>query len=128
MKIVAKDRAKSLAESASESTTACLVTMVQGNVLALTFGHLAIAAQTGITAGLFTLAITLMARINNPWLMPLILGVTTGIVDFYMHPGSFGAVATEAIVTGVAAAGLSLLVTWLFQLFRKSQSKPSPVD
>jgi hypothetical protein len=56
------------------------------------------------------------------------LGVTTGIVDFYMHPGSFGAVATEAIVTGVAAAGLSLLVTWLFQLFRKPQSKPSAVD
>ena len=128
MKTTTKNNAKSLTESVSESTTACLVTMVQGNVLALTFGHLAIAAQTGITAGLFTLAITLMARINNPWIMPLILGVTTGIVDFYMHPGSFGAEATEAIVTGVAAAGLSLLVTWLFQLFRKPQSKPSPVD
>ncbi len=35
----------------AESSTACLVTMVQGNILALGLSHLIIASQTGIVAG-----------------------------------------------------------------------------
>ena len=38
-------------ENVAESTTACLITMVQGNLLALTVSHWLIASQTGVVAG-----------------------------------------------------------------------------
>ncbi len=40
------------------------------------------------------------------------------MVDFYVHPGMFGSAATEAIVTGIAAAVLSYLVGATIQLGR----------
>jgi hypothetical protein len=40
-------KAALLIEYVSESTVACLVTMVQGNLLALTASHLLIESQTG---------------------------------------------------------------------------------
>ena len=38
------------------------------------------------------------------------LGVVTAAVDFFVHPGMFGSVVTEALVTGAGAAILSYLV------------------
>ena len=102
-------KAAPLIEYVSESTAACLLTMVQGNLLALTASHLLIASQTGIVAGTIATVGLLAARTRNRWLISIGLGVTTGIVDYFVHPGMFGAVATEAIVTGLAAATLSYL-------------------
>jgi len=39
-----------------------------------------------------------------------VLGVATAVVDFFVHPGMFGSVVTEALVTGAGAAILSYLV------------------
>ena len=39
-------------ENISEATAACLLTMVQGNLLVLGISHWIIASQTGIVAGL----------------------------------------------------------------------------
>ena len=39
-----------LVEYISESTMACVVTMAQGNLLAMSVGHLLIAAETGVIA------------------------------------------------------------------------------
>ena len=103
-------KAAPLIEYVSESTAACLFTMVQGNLLALTAGHLLIASQTGLLAGTLATIGILVANTRNRWLIAVVLGVTTGVIDFYVHPGMFGAVATEAIVTGLAAAVLSYLV------------------
>jgi hypothetical protein len=115
-----KDKTRNLIEGVSESTAACLLTMVQGNILALTLGHLVIASQTGIIAGLAAFTLSLLARVKGHWVTPVILGVCTAIVDFYTHPGSFGAVATEAIVTGMAAAILSFLIGVLVRRVRAS--------
>ena len=123
-----KENRRSLLEGVSESTTACLITMVQGNILALTVGHLLIAAQTGVIAGVISLAIALLARVKNPWIMPLLLAITTTVVDFYTHPGSFGAVATEAIVTGLAAGALSLMVTALFRWRKTARENQTPTS
>jgi dihydroorotase-like cyclic amidohydrolase len=49
--------------------------------------------------------------------MSLVLGTGTAVVDVYVHPGMFGSVATEAIVTGIAAA-LSYLVGTTIQFSR----------
>jgi hypothetical protein len=111
-------KAAPLIECVSESTAACLVTMVQGNLFALTATHLLIASQTGLIAGTIATVGIFVSKTRNRRLISLGLGVTTGIVDFYVHPGMFGSVATEAIVTGLAAAILSHLVGAVIHLFR----------
>ena len=117
-----KEKAKSLVEGASESTAACLLAMVQGNILALTLGHLAVAAQTGVIAGSLALAFGLLIRMENAWITPVLLGICTAVVDYQIHPGSFGSAATEAIVTGIAAGVLSYLVFRIIGFARKRQA------
>lgn len=97
-------------ENIAESTTACLITMVQGNVLALGLGHWLIASQTGIAAGTITAAATLLVKTGKRWLISLLLGLITAVVDYFVHPGMLGSGVTEAIVTGIGAAVLSYLV------------------
>ena len=99
----------------AESTTACLVTMVQGNLLALGLGHLLIASQTGIAAGAIAYVAMLFANTGRQWMISTVLGIATGVVDFFVHPGMFG---TEAIVTGIGAAALSFLVGNAIRRFR----------
>ncbi len=117
-----KERLTPYVEYFAESTTACLVTMVQGNVLALGLGHLLIASQTGIAAGAIAYVALLFAKTDKRWLVATILGIATGIVDFFVHPGMFGTVATEAVVTGIGAAILSYLVGTAVQRFRGSKT------
>ena len=99
-----------LIEYVSESSVACLFTMVQGNPLALTASHLLIASQTGLIAGTIATVGVLVANTRNRWLISAGLGVTTGIADLYVHPGMYGSVAIEALATGLAAAFLSYMV------------------
>lgn len=116
-----KAKAKSLAEGVSESTAACMLAMVQGNILALTIGHLMIAVQTGVIAGSIAFAVSMVARTGTKkvWVTPLLLGVSTAAVDYLVHPSNFGTAATEALVTGFAAAMLAFLVTTIVRLRRK---------
>lgn len=102
----------------AESTTACLVTMVQGNMLALTLTHLSIAAQTGLIAGAIAAIGLYIARTSTRWMISVSLGVITTAVDYFVHPGMFGSALTEALVTGVGAAILSYLVGTAIQRFR----------
>ena len=106
-------------EYVSESATACLVTMVQGNMLALTASHLLIASQTGVIAGVFTALLVLFAKTDKRWVIAFIIGTATAVVDFFVHHGNFGPVAFEAIVTGVGAAILSFLVATLVKFLKK---------
>jgi hypothetical protein len=106
---------------------ACLVTMVQGNVLALTASHLIIASQTGIIAGVLTGVAIIAAKARNRWIISIVLGVITAVVDFYVHPGMFGSAATEAIVTGIGAAVLSLLISTGMRFWRERAAKPDKV-
>ena len=99
-------------ENVSEATVACLITMVQGNVLALGLSHWIIASQTGIVAGALTALAIVFTQIKKRWLIALLLGVATAAGDFYVHPGMFGPIAAEAAVTGIGAAVLSLLIGW----------------
>ena len=44
-----------------------------------------------------------------------LLGLVTAIVDYFVHPGMFGPVFLEAIITGIGGAVLSYLVgTFLY--------------
>ena len=105
----------------SESTVACLVTMAQGNLLAMTVSHLVIASQTGVIAAAIATVGILLTNTRKRWLISAVLGVTTAIVDFYVHPGMFGSAATEAIVTGLAAGVLSYLAGTALRYFKARQ-------
>jgi hypothetical protein len=51
-----------------------------------------------------------MAKTTKPWIVSLVLGSFTAVVDFYVHSGMFGGVVTEAIVTGIMAGLLSFVI------------------
>jgi len=75
--------------------------------------HLVIASQTGIIAAAIAAVALFASKTRNRWIVSAVLGVATSIVDFFVHPGMFGPVALEAIVTGFAAAVLSYMVGML---------------
>ena len=105
-----KSKIAPLAENIAEATAACLITMSQGNIVAFTLAHWAIASQTGVIAGVAASAALLLARTDNRWIIAVVLGVVTAAVDWFVHPSMFGAAVTEAIVTGIGAAVLSFSI------------------
>jgi hypothetical protein len=106
-------------EYVAESASACLVTMVQGNVLAVTVSHLLIATQTGVVAGVATAAGLLIARTDKRWVVALVIGIATTIVDYFVHPGMFGTAVSEAIVTGIVAGMFSYLIGTAMSRYRR---------
>lgn len=111
-------RLATLLESISESTTACLVTMVQGNLLALTLGHLYVASQTGVASGAITLVAIAVTRPSSRWVTPAVLGLATTVIDYFVHRGRFELVVLEALLTGLFAALLSYTVGSLARFVR----------
>jgi len=97
-------------ENIGEATAACLVTMVQGNFLALGITHWIIASQTGLVAGFAASVALLLTQTNSRWVIAIVLGVVTAVVDYFMHPGMIGPIFLEAIITGLGAAVLSFAV------------------
>ena len=61
----------------AESTTACLITMMQGNFLAFSLTHWLIASQTGVIAGVVASVALLLARTDKRWLIAVVLGAVT---------------------------------------------------
>ncbi|MDJ0910804.1 MAG: hypothetical protein QNI99_16610 [Woeseiaceae bacterium] len=106
-------------ENVAESGAACLVTMVQGNVLLLALTHWVTAAQTGFLAGTAATAAIALTKTESRLVLAGILGLSTAIVDYFVHPGMIGEHhITEAIVTGVGAAVLSYAVATIIAAYR----------
>jgi len=106
-------------ENVLESGTACLFTMVQGNLVALTAAHWLTASQTGLIAGALASSAIVMARLRRAWVVSVLLGLVTAFVDAFVHHGHFGpAGIMEAVVTGCGASLLSfaLGLSWRFVL------------
>ena len=123
-----KKKLAPLAENIAESGVACLLTMVQGNVLLLGVGHWITASQTGLVAGTAATAAILLAKSDNRLIIAGILGAVTGVVDYFVHPGMIGeARATEAVITGLGAAALSYGIATLMVHARKRR-RATPHD
>lgn len=103
-----RKRVQPFAEQFSEATAACLLAMVQGNLLALTWSHWLIASRTGALAALATSAALALARSERRATVALLLGLGTTAADALVHVGSYGPFLFEAVVTGTAASALSL--------------------
>jgi hypothetical protein len=110
-----------IAENVAEAAAACLITMTQGNIFAFTLSHWIIASQTGIAAGLLASAAVILTRTDNRWVIAAILGVTTAAVDYVVHPGMFGPVFAEAVVTGIGAGLLSYVVGTAWRRLRAAR-------
>lgn len=123
MPLDVKKKLAPFAEYLAESTTACLITMVQGNFLALTVGHLLIASQTGVIAGAIAAVTLTVAKTDRRWIVSIVLGMSTGVVDYFVHPGMFGTIVTEAVVTGIAAALLSYVAGTVARRIRSRRAQ-----
>ena len=118
-----KNKVTPFVENIAESGAACLFAMVQGNVLVLGLSHWVIASQTGLVAGTAAAAAITLAKTENRWILALVLGVSTGIVDYFVHPGMIGEhAATEAIITGFGAAALSYTVGSVLIWYRRRKA------
>jgi hypothetical protein len=107
-----KIRLAPYAENVCESGMSCLLTMVQGNVLALTISHWLVASQTGLLAGAIVGTTVIAAKLRRPWVVSLVLGAVTTAADAVVHSAAFRFQAlTEAAITGVGAFVLSLAVS-----------------
>ena len=109
-------------ENIGEATAACLITMAQGNFLALGITHWVIASQTGLVAGVAASVALLLTQIRSRWVIAIVLGVATAIVDYFMHPGMIGLIFLEVIITGVGAAVLSFAVGALLKFHREKRA------
>ena len=105
-----KKKLAPLAENVGESAAACLITMTQGNILAFGVAHWVIASQTGLVAGVLASIALMLARTDNRWVIAIMLGTITAVVDYFIHPEMFGPEFLEPILTGLAAAMLSFLI------------------
>ncbi len=115
-----KKKLSPFVENIAESGAACLVTMVQGNLLLLGLGHWITASQTGLIAGTAAAAAITLAKTENRLILAGVLGSSTAIVDYFVHPGMIGeAAATEAIITGLGAAVLSYVAGTIFIKIRQ---------
>ena len=89
--------------------------MTQGDLSTITLGHWQIALSTGFAVGLLSVVLSFgkLSLIEaTRWGIALIAFVGTTIADLLMHGTHFGAWWAEALVTGVGAAVLSLLVSY----------------
>ncbi|MDE0756004.1 MAG: hypothetical protein OSB26_15290 [Woeseiaceae bacterium] len=109
-------------ENIGEATAACLITMAQGNFLALGITHWVIASQTGLVAGVAASVALLLTQTPSRWVIAIVLGVATAIVDYFMHPGMIGPIFLEVIITGLGAAVLSFAVGALLKFHREKRA------
>ena len=107
-------------ENFAESGVACLLTMVQGNILVLGLGHWIVASQTGVPAGTAAATAYTLLRNESRLLLAGVLGLSTALIDHLVHSGRDGERGmTEAVVTGLGAATLSYLAGIIFGNIRQ---------
>jgi ABC-type enterobactin transport system permease subunit len=73
-------------------------------------GHLQKALETGFLTGLGVFIFSLFSHrwFSNKYIVAAITGATVFVADLIVHPSHFGGFATEAIVTGIFTAIISL--------------------
>ena len=100
-------------ERFTEAWLSCLLVMVQGDVLALTLKHSIVAAKTGLLAAIGSAFCVLVIGRPTQTQNAIAIGAFTAIADYIVHPTHFGPHWAEAVVTGVGASVLALLVDYI---------------
>jgi hypothetical protein len=110
-------KAKLLAEKFSESWTACMLMMVQGDLTVLSFNHVLTASKTGIIAGLAVVVASFWKKLDGYYELIWLTGVMTTLADLLVHPTHFGPVWAEAVLTGIGAG----LLAWILAKKRENR-------
>ena len=100
---------------AVEAGAVCLILMVQGDLLALTPAHLALASKTGLLAVFpaLLLSFTQYARhFANRWTSSAFLGVCAFVADSVAHRSHYPGEYTEAALTAVGAFVFSVAISY----------------
>jgi len=110
-----KEKLKMFTTPFCEATPACLLVMVQGNILLATIGHLQKAVETGLITGAGVLFLSLFTHrwLSNKYVVAGITGGMCFIADFISHPSHFSGITTEALITGAFTALISLVLNEL---------------
>ena len=110
-----KEKLKIFITPFCESTPACLLVMVQGNIWLATLGHVQKAIETGLITGFGVLFLSFFAKRwpSNQWVVASITGGMCFVADLIAHPSHFGGISTEAMVTGAFTALISLVINLL---------------
>jgi hypothetical protein len=95
----------------AEAWTACFVAMTRCDLSVMTVGHAIVASKTGLITGASVALLTVVpflrgSRAASVWAT----GFFTVLADLVVHPSHFGAAWTEAVVTGVGAMLLAVVV------------------
>ena len=102
----------------AQATAACMTTMTNGNVAAVTLAHWQIALTTGLIAGVIGVAISftrLFRGYKHTNSNAIITFISTLVADVISHPSRTGAPLWglgEASLTAFGAALISLVVSF----------------
>ena len=110
-------RVKLLVEKFAEAWTACMISMVQGDVTVLTLSHAFTASKTGILTGVAMVVASFLPW-DNKWVGIFLTGIFTMIADIIVHPTHFGPEWLEAVCTGFGAMMLALIYSRAFMARR----------
>ena len=100
---------------AVEAGSVCLLLMVQGNLAGLTLGHVGIASQTGLLAGIPLVGVTLTRyarHLANRWTSSGLIAVCTFVADAAIHGSHYPGAYTEAALTAAGAFVFSVVVSF----------------
>jgi hypothetical protein len=93
--------------------------MAQGNLKGITLAHWEIALRTGVITGavMFLSFIEPRKWLHNRFTTGVLTGAATATSDFVAHPA---AISGEAILTGVVAAILCVVYSFVMKVSEKS--------
>ena len=104
-----------LGHKAAETGAACLVLMVQGQIAQTTLSHFLVATETGLLTVLPLLGVTLTRHAHhfaNRWTAAILVAICAFFSDAVIHGSHYPGAYTEAALTSVGAAVLSVIVSY----------------
>ena len=105
-----KEKSKLFAKKFGEAWTACMLAMVGGDVTVISLKHAFVASKTGTLTGIVVVITSIFTKLNNTYMTAWLTGIVTAMSDFIIHPTHYGERWTEAVVTGVGAGLLALIM------------------
>ena len=97
------------------TTLSCLLNMVAGNLLLISLQHLWLASRVGLvcSGGFALFSLRTLKLVKNKYYLAVYVFVATTVVDFMTHESHFGGAYSEALSTGLCAALLSLIGSFI---------------
>ncbi len=111
-------RAKLFAQRLWQPTSACMACMPGGLEKIVSLPHWGTALQTGLATGVLAvlLSFTPVGRLyRHRYGNALMVGGLTALADAYSHPGNYGGLYGEALLTGAISGLLALAASYLFE-------------